>query len=449
MSKTVIIRDVCIVNENEIFHGDILIKNERIEKIESRIEFSGRCEEWKGTGLYVFPGVIDDQVHFREPGYPQKGNIFSESRAAVAGGITSFMEMPNTVPPAVTRDLLEEKYKLAEKNSFCNYSFYIGASDDNLEEIKKTDYSRVCGIKIFLGSSTGNLKLKDFANVEALFRHAPAIIAAHCEKDEIIEQNVRSVVEQYGEDIPPYFHPIIRNEEACHASSMEAISLARRENARLHVLHISTARELELFEKNIPVHQKRITAEACIHHLWFYDEDYEKKGNLIKWNPAIKTLHDRESIRNALKEGRIDVIATDHAPHTLEEKQQPLLKAPSGGPLVQHALPAMLELYHQGVFSLEQIVDWMCHKPASLFGVVDRGFLREGYYADLVLVNLHQPFEVNRQNILYHCGWSSFEGTRFESSVVATMVNGQWAYEKGTFQTGFGKRLLFNGNLRG
>jgi dihydroorotase len=449
--KNILIKNARLVNEGAIIETDIYIKNGRIETIEPVIDsVEEKVEEYDAEGKYVLPGVIDDQVHFREPGLTHKGNIASESKAAIAGGITSFMEMPNTMPPALTRELLEQKYEIASQKSFANYSFYIGASDDNLSEIVKTDFSKVCGIKIFLGSSTGNLKVKDPKNVEALFRESPAIIAAHCEDDDIIEKNKEKIVAEYGEDLPPYFHAIIRNHEACLASSQYAVNLARSVNARLHVLHISTADELKLFEpnKHLPLKQKRITAEACIHHLWFYDEDYQCLGNLIKWNPSVKTLHDRESVRKAVLEGVIDVVATDHAPHTLEEKNEPLLKAHSGGPLVQHSLLAMLELHRQGVFPLEKIPELMSHRVAELFGIVDRGYIREGYYADLVIVDLNQKHIVTKENLLYHCGWSPFLGVEFSGSVLATMINGNWAFKNGNFVQGLGMRLEFNGNRR-
>lgn len=449
--KNILIKNATVVNEDEIFQTDIYVKNSRIEKIESCIDtIEENYEEYDASGKWIFPGVIDDQVHFREPGLTYKGNIASESKAAVAGGITSFMEMPNTMPPALTRELLEQKYEIASKTSFANYSFYMGASDDNLSEIVKTDFHKVCGIKIFLGSSTGNLKVKNPKNVEALFREAPAIIAAHCEDDNIIEKNKEKIVKEYGEDLPPYFHAIIRNHEACLASSQYAVNLAQSTDARLHVLHISTADELKLFEpnKHLPIKQKRITAEACIHHLWFYDEDYQRLGNLIKWNPSVKTLHDRESVRKAVLEGEIDVVATDHAPHTLEEKNEPLLKAHSGGPLVQHSLLAMLELHKQGVFPLEKIPEVMSHKVAELFGVVDRGYIREGYFADMVIVDFNQPHTVTKENLFYHCGWSPFLGIEFSSSVAATMINGNWAYKNGNFVQGLGMRMEFNGNRR-
>ncbi|MCX8079615.1 MAG: dihydroorotase [Bacteroidia bacterium] len=451
MNKNILIKNATLINEGETFNADIYVKNGRIEQIESCIDnIQENFDEFDAFGKYVFPGVIDDQVHFREPGLTHKGTIASESKAAVAGGITSFMEMPNTQPPALTRTLLEDKYAIASRNAYANYSFYIGASDDNLNEILQTDFNRVCGIKIFLGSSTGNLKVKDPKNVEALFREAPAIIAAHCEDDDIIDKNKEKILSEYGEDLPPYFHAIIRNHESCFSSSKYAVELAESVGARFHVLHISTAQELKLFEKNkhIPLKQKRITAEACIHHLWFYDEDYNRLGNFIKWNPSVKTLHDREAIRAALLDGTIDVVATDHAPHTLDEKKLPLLKAPSGGPLVQHSLLAMIDLHNQGVFPLEKIPELMSHRVAELFGITDRGYLREGYFADLVVVDMDSSHEVTKNNLLYHCGWSPFEGHMFSSTVVATMINGNWAYKDGIFQQGLGMRLEFHGNKR-
>ncbi|MBS1923847.1 MAG: dihydroorotase, partial [Bacteroidetes bacterium] len=393
----------------------------------------------------LMPGVIDDQVHFREPGLTHKGNIASESAAAVAGGITSFMEMPNTIPNTLTQQLLEEKYLLAQKKSWANYSFYMGAGNNNLDEVLKTNRENVCGVKIFMGSSTGDMLVDNPVTLEDIFSQSPMLIATHCEDEQTIRQNTEKYKSLYGDKLNATHHPLIRSEEACYLSSSFAVNLAKKHNTRLHILHISTARETELFNNNIPLKDKRITAEACIHHLWFDDNDYAAKGNFIKWNPAIKTQADKESILKALLENKIDVIATDHAPHTLEEKQQPYLTAPSGGPLVQHALVAMLEFFHQGKIALEQIVNKMCHSPAICFNIKNRGFIREGYAADTTLVNLNEPWLVSKNNLLYKCGWSPFEGTTFQSKVKHTFVNGAHIFNNGNLQLHTnGQRLLFS-----
>jgi dihydroorotase len=443
MTSTLIL-SAKIVNEGQVLERDVLIRGERIEKIGTGLQSIHADTTIDAKGKYLFPGAIDDQVHFREPGLTHKGNIFSESRAAVAGGVTSFMEMPNTVPPAFTQELLAQKYDIAARTSLANYSFFIGASNDNLGEVMKTDVKKVCGLKIFMGSSTGNLLVDDPKILEGFFSRFPSIIATHCEDEKTIRANLERAKEKYGDEIPVTQHPIIRNAEGCWKSSSFAVGLARKHGTRLHVLHISTARETELFE-NIPLENKKITAEACIHHLWFSDEDYARLGNMIKWNPAIKTKEDREGIWKALLDDRIDVIATDHAPHTLEEKQNSYLKAPSGGPLVQHSIVAMMEFHKQGKISVENIARKMSHAPAVLFRILERGFIREGYYADLVLVDPASPWQVNKGNILAKCGWSPFEGQTFQSRVTHTWVNGHLGYAQGKIAEGkSGMRLLFH-----
>ena len=441
--KTLLIKSATIVNENKQFVADILIKDGFIEKIDPQIE-TRADREIIAQGLYLFPGCIDDQVHFREPGLTHKATIATESRAAVAGGITSFMEMPNTVPNALTQKLLADKYEIAARSSPANYSFYMGASNDNLEEVLLTDTANVCGIKVFMGSSTGNMLVDNPKTLENIFSRSPMLVATHCEDEATIQSNLAHYKQLLGENIPVTLHPKIRSEEACYLSSSMAVELAKRYGTRLHVLHISTEKETYLFENNMPLRDKKITAEACIHHLWFSDKDYETKGNLIKWNPAVKTVNDRDGILKAVLDGRIDVIATDHAPHTLEEKLLPYLQAPSGGPLVQHALPAMLELYHQGKISLEQIAKKMAHNVADCFRVEKRGYIREGYWADLVLVDINHSFKVATDNILYKCKWSPFEGTIFRSKIMTTIVSGNIVWDEGRL-TGnkMGKRLTF------
>ncbi|GIV34555.1 MAG: dihydroorotase [Chitinophagales bacterium] len=439
-----LIKDALIVNEGKTFRGDVLIKEDTIEKIGEGINPVGAFQEVRAAGLLLFPGVIDDQVHFREPGLTHKGEIYTEARAAVAGGITSYMEMPNTVPPAVTQQLLEEKYQRAAGVSLANYSFYMGTSNDNYDEVMKTDLKKVCGLKIFMGSSTGNMLVDDEAVLEKIFANFPGLIATHCEDEPTIKKNAEAFRLKYGEDMPMQYHPALRSAEACYLSSAKAIALAKQHATRLHVLHISTAREVELFDNGIHLAKKRITAEACIHHLWFNESDYARKGKFIKWNPAIKSAADQEAVFQGVINGRIDVVATDHAPHTIEEKQRPYFQAPSGGPLVQHSLVAMLEFYHQKKITLEQIAEKMCHNPAILFRIHRRGFIREGYYADLVLVDPHDPWEVNRENILYKCRWSPFEGQIFRSRVTHTFVNGHLAYTRGRLdETRKGMRLAF------
>ncbi|MFA6249703.1 MAG: dihydroorotase [Mucilaginibacter sp.] len=440
---SILIKSATIVNEGKQTQADLLIKNGFIEKIAGSIDAKAD-KEINAEGLHLFPGCIDDQVHFREPGLTHKGNIASESRAAVAGGITSFMEMPNTVPNTLTQQLLQDKYDIAAKNSPANYSFFMGASNDNLDEVLRTDAKNVCGVKVFMGSSTGNMLVDNPTTLEHLFAQSPMLIATHCEDEATIKSNLEHYKQLLGENIPVRLHPKIRSAEACYLSSSMAVELAKKHNTRLHILHISTAKETNLFSNDIPLADKRITAEACIHHLWFTDADYETKGNLIKWNPAVKTETDRDEILKAILDGRIDVIATDHAPHTIEEKSQPYLQAPSGGPLVQHALPAMLELYHHGKTTLEQIAEKMAHNVATIFQIEKRGFIREGYWADMALVNLNSPWQVNKGNILYKCGWSPFEGSTFKASVVSTIVSGNLVYENGKLVSEqSGQRMTF------
>ncbi|MFM6975917.1 MAG: dihydroorotase [Sphingobacteriaceae bacterium] len=441
--STILIKSATLVNEGKIYVADVFIKNGKIVKIGPQLN-ENADQQINAEGQYLFPGAIDDQVHFREPGLTHKADIYTESRAAVAGGITSFMEMPNTVPNTLTQELLEEKYQLAAQKSLANYSFFMGASNDNLEEVKKTNVKKVCGIKVFMGSSTGNMLVDNEQALENLFRHAPTLIASHCEDEATIRHHLESYKAQ-NKELTIDMHPLIRSADACYLSSSKAVALAQQTGARLHILHISTAKELGLFRNDIPLGEKKITAEACIHHLWFSDADYAEKGNLIKWNPAIKTVADREAIFQAVLDNRIDVIATDHAPHTAEEKAQSYAQAPSGGPLVQHALVAMLEFYHQGKISLEKIVEKMAHHPAILFNIEERGFIREGYWADLVLVNLNQPWTVSPSNILSKCGWSPFSQQQFQSAVTHTLVSGKLVYEHGQLhEVGSGQRLLFN-----
>ena len=441
--SSILIKAATIVNENKQFVADVLMKDGLIARIDKQIDVKAD-KEINAEGLYLFPGCIDDQVHFREPGLTHKATIYSESRAAVAGGITSFMEMPNTVPNTLTKQLLEDKYQIASKNSLANYSFYMGASNDNLDEVLRTDVKNVCGIKVFMGSSTGNMLVDNPATLENLFANSPMLIATHCEDEATIKKNLAYYKHLLGEEIPVTLHPRIRSEEACFLSSSMAIQLAKKHNTRLHILHISTEKETKLFPNNVPLSGKRITAEACIHHLWFTDKDYKALGNLIKWNPAVKTKDDRDGILKAVLNDNIDVIATDHAPHTIDEKAQHYLQAPSGGPLVQHALPAMLELFHQGKISLEKIAEKMAHNVAVCFQVEKRGFVREGYWADLVLVNLDNPWKVKKENILYQCKWSPFEGAVFQSRIDKTIVSGNLVWDSGKLLEGIpGKRMAF------
>lgn len=444
--NTVLIKNAKIVNEGKIVVGDVLIENEWIVEIAENISpKSPDCKIIEAEGQYLMPGAIDDQVHFREPGLTHKGTIASESRAAVAGGITSFIEQPNTVPNAITQELLEDKYQIASKTAYANYSFMMGGTNDNLEELLKTNPKNVAGIKLFLGSSTGNMLVDNQESLEKIFSSTKMLIAVHCEDEGTIRANLERYKAEFGEDIPVEYHHLIRSEEACYLSSSKAIELAKKTGARLHVFHLSTAKEMALFTNKIPLEEKQITAEVCIHHLWFTDADYKTKGNLIKWNPAVKTEADRDALWKALLDDRIDVIATDHAPHTLEEKQQVYTKAPSGGPLVQHAVVAMFEAHHQGKISIEKIVEKMCHNPAKIFKIEKRGFIKEGYYADLVLVDTAMPWNVKKENILAQCGWSPFEGYNFKSRITHTFVNGNLVYHN--FKVNdqpFGKRLLFD-----
>ncbi len=440
----IVIKNAKIVNENTIVESDILIQDDIILKIEKNIsDTTAKVIDVEGN--YVFPGVIDDQVHFREPGLTHKGNIATESRAAVAGGITTFMEQPNTNPQTTTIEKLEAKFNLAKDISFANYSFLFGGTNDNLEEIKRLDKNACSGVKLFLGSSTGNMLVDNEQVIESIFNSTQMVISAHCEDETTIRENMATYKATYGDDIPVKYHPEIRSAEACYISSSKAIALAKKTGARFHVFHLSTAKEMELFTNDIPLEQKKITAEVCVHHLWFSEEDYATKGTFIKWNPAVKKATDREALWQALLDDRIDVIATDHAPHTLEEKKNVYTKAPSGGPLVQHALPALLQKYKQGVISLEKIAQKMCHNPAILFEIEKRGFIKEGYFADLVVVNTNDAWKVTKENIAYKCGWSPFEGTTFDAKITHTFVNGHLAYENGVFsEKSNGKRLTFN-----
>ncbi len=443
--KSTLIINAHIVNENQISISDILIKGDRIERIGKNLGHLSADNIIDAKGKYLLPGVIDDQVHFREPGLTHKATIFTESRAAVAGGITSFMEMPNTVPNTLTQELLEDKYKIGADNALANYSFFMGAGNDNFEEVMKTNHKNVCGIKIFMGSSTGNMLVDNQKTLEKLFGNVEMLIATHCEDEATIQANTKLFKEQYGEQVPIKCHPLIRSEEACYKSSSFAVDLAKKNGTRLHILHISTAKETSLFDNSLPLIDKKITSEACIHHMWFDDRDYEEKQTYIKWNPAVKTENDKKAILAAVLNDKIDVIATDHAPHTIEEKSNTYFKAPSGGPLVQHSLVAMLEMYHQGLISLEKIVEKMAHHPAILFAIEDRGYIREGYFADMVLVDLNDQWQVKPSNILAKCGWSPFEGQVFKSKVTHTFISGHLAYNQGIFDNSRnGYRLTFN-----
>ncbi|WP_373708850.1 dihydroorotase [Kaistella sp.] len=441
----ILIKNAKIVNENQIFESDLLIENDLISKIGENLAEENVDQIIDATGKYLLPGIIDDQVHFREPGLTWKGDIESESRAAIAGGITSFMEQPNTVPNAVTQELLEEKYKIAAEKSFANYSFMMGGTNDNLEEVLKTNPRNVAGIKLFLGSSTGNMLVDNPETLEKIFSSTKMLIAVHCEDEATIRKNTELAKEKYDEEIPVNQHHLIRSEEACYISSSKAVELAKKTGARLHIFHLSTAKETELFRNDIQLKDKKITAEVCVHHLTFTNEDYETKGNFIKWNPAVKTQKDKDGLWEALLDDRIDIIATDHAPHTLEEKSQTYLKAPSGGPLVQHALNVMLENFKNGKISLEKIVQKMCHNPAILFEIEKRGFIKEGFKADLVLVDLNDGYTVSKENILYKCGWSPLEGMEFHSKITHTFVNGFLAFSGGKVsEEKHGERLLFD-----
>ncbi len=445
MTQSTLIKNARIVNENNIFLSDVLIENEIIREISTEIKVPENVEIIDAEGKFLIPGFIDDQVHFREPGLTHKANISTESRAAVAGGITTFIEMPNTIPQATTQDLLEDKFKIAANDSYANYSFMFGGTNDNLDELLKTDPKKVAGIKLFLGSSTGNMLVDNEAVLEKIFSSTKMIISVHCEDEATIRKNTQEFVDKYGDDIPVKYHPIIRSEKACYLSSSKAIELAKKTGARLHIFHVSTAKETELFRNDIPLEEKQITAEVCIHHLWFSDKDYAEKGTHIKWNPAVKTEKDRLGLWEALLDDRIDVLATDHAPHTLEEKNNVYTKAPSGGPLVQHAVTAILEKVKEGVISIEKAVEKMSHNPAKLFQIEKRGFIKEGYFADLVLIDTNKPQIVSKDNILYKCGWSPFEGTTFSSSITHTFVNGNLIYNQGVFNEKIkGKRITFN-----
>ncbi len=442
--RSTIIKNARIVNEGRITEGDLQIEGERISRIGPSLS-SPTARVIDIDGKYLLPGIIDDQVHFREPGLTHKGDIYSESRAALAGGITTYMEQPNTVPQTTTIEKLEEKFQMGARSSFANYSFLFGGTNDNLEELKKLDRNACSGVKLFLGSSTGNMLVDDEVVLEQIFRNTEMVISAHCEDESTIRHNLEMFRAKYGDDIPIKCHPLIRSEEACYLSSSKAVALAKKTGARLHVFHLSTGKEMDLFTNAIPLEKKKITAEVCLHHLWFSDEDYETRGTHIKWNPAVKKASDRKALWEALLDGRIDVIATDHAPHTLEEKDQTYVKAPSGGPLVQHLLPAMMEKVLDGKIPLEMMVTKMCHNPAILFQIQDRGYLREGYFADLTVVDPDDPWKVKKGNILYKCRWSPFEGTGFRSRITHTFVNGHLAYDNGTIsEERKAKRLTFN-----
>jgi len=446
MSKAYFIKNASIVNEGAIFRGDVLIKDGIIEKIfeQDSHDQVANTLTIDAEGKYLLPGVIDDQVHFRDPGLTHKADIYTESKAAVAGGTTSFMEMPNTIPNTLTQDLLEDKYKMAATKSLANFSFYMGASNDNIKEILKTNPRNVCGIKVFMGASTGNMLVDNIDSLNHIFSKSKLLVATHCEDEGTIQKNTAIFKDKYGDKVPIDAHPLIRSDEACYISSRLAVKLAKLYNTRLHILHLSTAKELELFDSSIPLNKKRITAEVCVHHLWFNSSDYSKLGTKIKWNPAIKSKNDQEKLFEALLNDKLDVIATDHAPHTEDEKNNSYFKAPSGGPLVQHSLLAMLDFYHHEKISLEKVVEKMCHAPAICFEVEKRGFIREGFWADLVLVDLNSKTSVDKNNILYKCGWSPFEGHNFNSEITNTFVNGHLVYDRGNFDESIkGQRLLF------
>lgn len=444
--KTILIKNAEIVNEGKIFRGDVLVEGDRIAEVSETISVkSSDTKVIDADGCYLMPGMIDDQVHFREPGLTHKATIETESKAAVAGGITSFIEMPNTVPQATTVERLEEKFEIARETSWANYSFMFGGTNDNLDEILKVDQTKVAGLKLFLGSSTGDMLVDNPKVLENIFSKTKLVISVHCEDEATIKKNLAEQIAIHGEDIPIEKHPVIRSEEACYLSSSRAIALAKKTGARLHVFHLSTEKETHLFGNKKPLKDKNITSEVCIHHLWFTDEDYKTKGTKIKWNPAVKTEADREGLWKALNEDRIDIIATDHAPHTLDEKNNVYTQAPSGGPLVQHALVALMEMHHRGKISIEKIVQKTAHNPAILFDIKDRGYIRPGYKADLVLINPQAPWTVNSQNILYKCGWSPFEGTTFKSRITHTLINGNLVYENSKFVgRSRGERLTFN-----
>jgi dihydroorotase len=445
--SSILIKNATIINEGRSYRADLLIQDEVISAIGSDedLKIPSGTNIIDASGLLLLPGIIDDQVHFREPGLTHKGDILSESRAAVAGGVTSFMDMPNTNPQTISLDILKEKYRIGSESSLTNYSFYIGATNTNLNDVMKVDPSEVCGIKLFMGSSTGNMLVDNETALKELFAKAVIPITAHCEDEPIIRKNIEIFRAKFGEEVPVKMHPLIRNREACFKSSSYAVKLAKEFNTRLHILHLSTADEMKLFSNQLPLNRKRITGEVCVHHLWFEESSYENLGNLIKWNPAIKTKFDKQALIDAVNNNLIDIIATDHAPHTLEEKNNSYFKAPSGGPLIQHSLVAMLEMWHQKLFSLEKIVDMMCHNPAILFNIRNRGFIREGYKADLCLVDPDSSWSVSKENILYKCGWSPFEGQTFRSKVVKTIINGTIVYDNGVIKEDYrGQRLMFD-----
>jgi dihydroorotase len=442
-----LIKNATIINENRRFKGSVFIENEYIKSVFEGDDIPDlqNCEIINAEGLLLIPGVIDDQVHFREPGLTHKANIFSESRAAVAGGVTSFMDMPNTMPLTTTVEVLEDKYKIGAEKSLANYSFYMGATNTNLEELKKIDPKKVCGVKVFMGSSTGNMLVDNTETLSGIFKEIPLLIATHCEDEATIQQNKAHYKSLYGDELPVQYHPLIRDAEACYKSSSFAVELATKYNARLHVLHLSTEKEMDLFDNSIPLKDKKITSEVCVHHLWFSEADYAKYGNRIKWNPAIKSESDRQALIQALNSGKIDVVATDHAPHLLREKEGSCLKAASGGPLIQHSLVAMLEMVQSGVFTYEKVIEKMCHAPAELYRVEKRGYIRPGYFADMVLIHPDSKWTVDQDNILYFCGWSPFEGTRFTHKIITTWVNGTQVYSQGTLNDSYrGMRLTFN-----
>jgi dihydroorotase len=446
MDKRLVIFNALIVNEGQKFRGWIIVNNGIIENV-GKGDFPDFFDggAFDAGGKLCIPGVIDCHVHFREPGVTHKADLASESRAAVAGGVTSFMEMPNTVPQTTTLELLEEKFQLASEKSLANYSFFLGATNDNIGEIEAADHRMVCGVKVFFGASTGNMLVDNLDTLEEIFKQSPLPVAAHCEDETTIRHNSALMEEKYGDDVPVAMHPVIRSAEACYMSSELAVKLAKKHNTRLHITHLSTANELDLLTNTIPLQQKRITAEACVHYLWFCDEDYDRLGTRIKVNPAIKTAVDREALLQGLLNDTIDIISTDHAPHLIEEKNQTYFKAPSGTPLVQHALPAMLELWHKDKISIEKIVEKMCHTPSDCYSIEKRGYIRPGYFADLVIVDPEEQWIVSPENIHYKCGWSAFEGTTFHSQVTHTFVNGKLVYSHGQFfDTVKGKRLTFD-----
>lgn len=443
----ILIHKATIINEGSSFIGSVLIENNIISEIFKSGEVPeaiiNRATVIDAKDLWLMPGVIDDQVHFREPGLTHKGDIASESRAAIAGGVTSFMEMPNTKPPTITIDLLEQKFEIASNTSYANYSFYLGATNENLDELKKVNPKEVAGVKVFMGSSTGNMLVDDKKVLQAIFAEVDMLIATHCEKEEIIRENIAKYKAEFGDDVPMQYHPLIRSAEACYKSSAEAVELADKYESRLHILHLSTEKEISLFDIK-PLTEKKITGEVCVHHLWFSDEDYSKYGSRIKWNPAVKSRQDRGALMQGLLKGKLDVVATDHAPHLLEEKQGGALKAASGGPLVQHSLQMMLELAKKGKLSKEQVISKMCHAPATLYQVYNRGFIRKGYFADLVLVNPNKPYKITQENILYKCKWSPLEGETMSTTIEKTFLNGKIAFENGIVNNIRGEKLMFN-----